>query len=75
MSCNHCCTCREDRLNVGDTLYGFCGGYFGRDSYSDKRVEAIGKDWVVARDDNGRVQFASGDPKHLVQFKTETDDY
>ena len=42
----------DDRtpLRVGDLLGGFCGGHFGRDSYSDKRVEAIGNDWVIARD-------------------------
>ena len=48
-------------LRVGDRLYGFCGGYFGGDSYDDKRVEAIGSDWVVAREiDSGRVAFAEG---------------
>ena len=46
-------------LRVGDVLYGFCGGWFGRDSYGDKRVEAIGADWVVVRDDTGAPQFAS----------------
>jgi len=23
-------------LNVGDTIYGFCNGYFGRDDYDTK---------------------------------------
>lgn len=47
------------RLRVGDTLYGFCGGYFGRDSYTDKTVEAVGKDWVVTRNGNGIVETAT----------------
>jgi hypothetical protein len=41
-------------VGVGDTLYGFCNGYFGRDSYGDKRVVAVGKEkgtrWVLAWD-------------------------
>lgn len=34
---------------IGTVLYGFCEGRFGRDSYSDKRIEAIGVDWIVVR--------------------------
>ena len=34
---------------VGQLLKGFCDGFFGRDSHSDKRIEAIGLDWLVAR--------------------------
>lgn len=44
-------------LRVGDILYGFCGGFFGRDSYDDKRIEAVGSDWVVARQENGTPVF------------------
>ncbi len=41
-------------------IYGFGCGYFGRDSYNDKRVEAVGADWVVVREvDGGQVGFAS----------------
>ena len=52
------CDCEPEMIGVGSKLYGFCGGYFGRDSYSDKRVEAFGFDWVVAREDSGDVVFA-----------------
>lgn len=60
-------------LRVGDVLDGFCGGVFGRDSYEDKRVEAIGTDWVVARHgewalDEG-VEFYYGDPDDLCQYR------
>lgn len=44
-------------LRVGDMLYGFCGGFFGRDSYDDKRIEGIGSDWVVARESSGNAVF------------------
>lgn len=35
-------------IEAGDVLDGFCGGLFGRDSYDDKIVIAIGTRWVVA---------------------------
>lgn len=64
-------------LRVGQVLYGFCGGAFGRDSYGTKRVEAIGADWVVARelhtraDTRGTVWFYEGDPEELVEYTTD----
>ena len=47
--------------NVGRMIYGFCNGYFGRDSYRNKRIEAEGIDWVVARplDSEAHPQFVS----------------
>lgn len=59
----------EGELAVGDVLYGFCGGCFGRDSYDDKRVEAIGADWVVARTGEGHVAFYAGDPGRLREYR------
>ncbi len=48
-------------LHIGVVLKGFCNGHFGRDSYEDKRVEAIGEDWLVAREvESGNVVFAHG---------------
>jgi len=34
----------------GLKLYGYCDGYFGRDSYGEKRIEGYGSDWIVARE-------------------------
>jgi len=46
-------------IRVGDILRGFCFGYFGRDSFDDKIVEAMGPDWIVAREINtGIVRLA-----------------
>ena len=42
---------------IGTKLYGYCNGFFG-DSYEDKRIEAIGVDWIVTRDEDGDVSFA-----------------
>lgn len=65
----------SERVQVGDTLFGFCGGYFGRDSYEDKRVEAVGKDWIVCRDDRGEVHFARGiDPDLFAADRQRKDD-
>jgi hypothetical protein len=37
-------------LAVGDVIHGFAHGAFGRDHYHCVRVEAVGPDWIVARD-------------------------
>jgi hypothetical protein len=47
---------------IGMLLFGYCDGYFGRDSYDTKRIEAFGVDWIVARQDtNGVVDFCTFD--------------
>jgi hypothetical protein len=53
-------------LTVGQPLYGYCGGYFGRDwgFMSDARIEAVGFDWVVARNEDGKLGFAEGETVH-----------
>jgi hypothetical protein len=68
-------------LYVGSILYGFCGGCFGRDSYANKRVEAFGADWVVAREEGpgdfgsgGSVVFADVSPSELVEYLTPEKD-
>ncbi len=68
-----------NKINIGDTLYGFCNGYFGRDSYGDKRVVAKGnergRNWIVALDEfEGRLLFAEGFSKDEALNWT-TDDY
>lgn len=42
---------------VGMKLYGYCGGCFGRDSYSDKHIEFVGFDYIVCRNDEGQPEF------------------
>lgn len=37
-------------LSVGDVIHGFAYGAFGRDHYDCVRIEAVGPDWIVARD-------------------------
>lgn len=51
-------------VQVGDRIRGFAEGHFGRDSHDDKVVEAVGRDWVVARDERGEIWFASGADIH-----------
>lgn len=60
-------------LRVGDLLEGYCDGWFGRDSYGDKRVEAVGADWVVVREieePKARPTFAHHpSPDDLARFR------
>lgn len=44
---------------VGITIYGFCDGFFGRDSYEDKKIIASGGDWVVAKGTDDITVFAT----------------
>lgn len=48
---------------IGEVFTGFCDGYFGRDSYDDKHVEAFGVDWIVCRETSGSVVIATFDNK------------
>lgn len=56
------------KVKVGSVLHGFCGGAFGRDSYDHKRVEAMGKGWLVARNERGVPEFYSGKKKRLEAY-------
>ncbi|MHA1952008.1 MAG: hypothetical protein ACW987_19350 [Candidatus Thorarchaeota archaeon] len=60
------------KIKVGDELEGFCGGSFGK-YYYNKTVEAIGPDWVVARDELEPEEplFYSGDPSRLDEYIVE----
>lgn len=70
--CN--CNCNGPKLKVGDTIYGFCYGAFGRDSYGDKIVEAIGPDWVLVRESYG-LNVYEGNPNDLLAYTKEPDEY
>lgn len=55
-------------LRFGTLLKGFYGGAFG-DSYEDKRVEAVGFDWVVAREvSSGRIVFYDDTLESLLRL-------
>lgn len=45
---------------VGQRVHGFASGLFGRDSYECRRVEAVGLDWVVTRNDSGLSEALAG---------------
>lgn len=57
-------------LRVGQQLFGYCGGVFGRDwsVFGTTRVEAIGADWVVVRSEDGESAFYRGDPEDLLKY-------
>ncbi len=58
-------------LTVGDMIHGHIGGWFGRDFYECARVEAIGYDWVVVRNDHGRSFATSVAPDRASVLRTE----
>ena len=55
------------KVKVGSVLHGYCGGAFGRDSYTHKRVEAVGKGWLVARNEYDEPEFYTGKKKDLEE--------
>ena len=62
---------------IGMILHGYCNGYFGRDSYFAKRVEAFGVDWIVARTkESGIPLFAvfANQAQMLLCIKEWTED-
>jgi len=40
-------------FNVGEKIYGFCNGYFGRDDYEDKLCILVNNKFAVFVYDNG----------------------
>lgn len=56
----------EHGIEVGDLIKGFCFGNFGRDSYFDRTVEAVGSDWVVTRNIRDEVEMYHGDLMELA---------
>ncbi len=54
-----------DGLGPGVKIYGYCNGYFGRDSYGEKTIVASGswnnENYIVAKEEGfERLSFASG---------------
>jgi hypothetical protein len=75
------CGAALPRLRVGDVLHGFCHGLFGRDSYGEKTVLAIGPDWVLVSEQFQRGRWPdyeevrvlhtySGNPDDLLEYLT-----
>lgn len=46
-----------NEAQVGGAIHGFASGYFGRDSYECRMIEAKGPDWLVLRNTRGQVQM------------------
>jgi hypothetical protein len=54
----------QPQILIGDTTCGYCHGQWGRDGYGLMRVEGVGADWIVGKDEGGRVFMTSGDTIH-----------
>jgi hypothetical protein len=61
-------------LRIGQMLYGYCGGEFSNRDFDDKRVEAIGVDWVIVRGNDGIPDFANCNPDYLEKFTKPSED-
>ena len=62
--------------NIGRRLYGYCNGYCGS-SYTDKRIEAEGWDWILVRDEQNKVhvaQFDDGEQKQRLVNEWASED-
>ena len=42
-----------DLFEVGDEVYGFCNGHFGRDNYKDKTCVMVKPTYAVFEERNG----------------------
>lgn len=43
---------------IGQKIYSVCEGYFGRNNWQEKRIEAFGEDWIIVRDSHGQPDAA-----------------
>jgi hypothetical protein len=46
-------------VRQGDRLFGYCNGFFGRESYADKTVQQVGDNWILALEDDA---YGPGNP-------------
>ena len=51
----------QHAFEVGAVVHGFASGSFGRDSYACRQVEAVGRDWIVTRNQRGEVELSAGE--------------
>ncbi len=61
-------------LRVGQQLFGDCRAIFGWQSRGVRRVEAVGRDWVVARAEAGHLEFASTSGHAAIETLFEDSD-
>lgn len=63
-------------VRVGALLKdGYCSGLFGRDCYKEHRIEALGYDWVVTRNNRGECHTATGDHDWLYEALHDSINY
>ena len=43
-------------FNIGDNIYGFCNGYFGRDDYDDKLCIMVTNKYAVFQYTDGEFE-------------------
>lgn len=67
---------------IGETFYGYCNGYFGRDSYEDKTVVYAGRNYLLCEDEYKHPHLAvfqdesNNEITRLIEsWMTDSDEY
>ena len=55
------CACKY----IGKKIYGYCNGFFSKNEYGNKIIEAVGSDWIIARDSEGIADVALFDDTEM----------
>lgn len=63
-------------VRVGAVLKnGYCYGIFSQEVYGEHRIEALGYDWVVTRNDKGECNTAIADHDWLYEALHDSINY
>ena len=60
---------------VGTKLYGYCNGYFGRDSYEEKQIVYAGENYIVCEYNDGWPCIAIFDNKSDKEIEALIEDW
>lgn len=61
----------RSQFQPGMTLYGYCCGIFGRDSYGDKVIQAVYSNGIVVKEDGHIIAVDVDDWKGLLESSNE----
>ena len=62
-------------FTVGDTIHGYCNGYFGRDDYDDKTCVMVTNKYAVFENEAGYATVLNANqhisPSDVAEWKKE----
>lgn len=62
-------------FKVGDNIYGYCGGEFGRESYSDKTCVMVSRTYAIFVDDKGVAYCLNDASNYKPSWKDPSESY